>query len=427
MMNKYTTLLQKYLKIIIFFTLVLGLFLVFGRLFQASSTLTDKSKIEVSQVRADFFTAMQEHDLAKARIAYEKLKVVLPRDDQFLTEIAPAYMADLYLKYANSLEYDKTAHDLMIAQARLLSPAHPKIQALDQRAQANQPIQNIAVQEEPLPPLDPTPEQPVAELILNHPPQMTEHPAPEQPKALSLSEQFPSVDEYPVQLSPQDEVKDGPPRIPYIDPPPLSAAPDPLLDISPDDLLVKKEPPKTNDPCALSYYSKDNPLAACIDPVGSNRYGPALFVVGNVQNQPSLAFTQAVIAHQDYEVYCSVEGQCQEEANQGSSLIDLKEVEDTVSDYNAYCQMSGACDKIDSTLPKKSQPLTQVQIQSYAAWLSKVTGYRYHQPSAKDIAQIQDYFQACVKAQVCPTGLLQSVELLLNQPDLVLVREVRAG
>jgi hypothetical protein len=321
-------------------------------------------------------------------------------------------MAELYLQYAQTLQYDPQSHDLMLAQARLLAPNHPK----------------LLVMKPKMPNLPPMADAPL-ELVDNQPiiPPETDSLAiaPVQ-ETLSLHDQFPDL------AAKNEEIKDGPPRIPYIDPPPLSPIQEPLTE---EDLMdiptttVMTPPalttPTTQDPCALSYYSKTQPLTACIDPVSTNHYGPALFVVGDAHNQPTIAFTQSVVTYQEYETYCEATKQCTDTpSEQQSSFIDLKDVQETVHDYNAYCQMSGTCAKIDSQTPKVRTPLTRGQVQRYASWLSKQTGYQYHQPTEQNIVAIQVYFQQCVNAQVCPAALMETVGNLLAQPDILLVRDV---
>jgi hypothetical protein len=383
-MNKYTTLLQKYLKIIVFMSLVLGLFLGFGQFFRASRALDKSVSNDPMTYKSAFFVAMQSQDLAEARQAVDRLQALLPPQDPFLTEIIPAYMADLYLQYAQSLRYDKDAYEMMIAQAKLYAPTHPALVALQQAMDAAQPPVEVAA------------------LVTEQPIQV--------PLAVAQVE--------PVQASPAPEVKDGPPRIPYIDPPPLSVQ-------FPDFSMLEQElSPLTHDPCALSFYSRDHALTPCIDPVGPNRYGPALFVVGNSEQQPLLAFTQQTITEQEYDLFCERSGQCQEEKNPSNALIDLKDVEQTLSDYNAYCQMTATCDKISAPTNKARAPLTRVQVQNYAQWLSKETGYSYHHATAQDLSAIRAYFQQCVTAKTCQPGLLQTLSLLLNQSDTLLVRDV---
>jgi hypothetical protein len=82
-MNKYTALLPKYLKIIAFLSLVLTLFFGMNQFFKASLALQDTAQNDPAHYRSAFHRAVQEHDLAKARVAYEKLKTILPPDDPF--------------------------------------------------------------------------------------------------------------------------------------------------------------------------------------------------------------------------------------------------------------------------------------------------------------------------------------------------------
>jgi hypothetical protein len=182
--------------------------------------------------------------------------------------------------------------------------------------------------------------------------------------------------------------------------------------------------PATSDPCALSFYTKSNPLTACIDPVAPNRYGPALFVVADPRNLNMVAFTQQAITHQDYDVFCEATGQCYEEAQEPEPLIDLTDVQEAVHDYNAYCQMTGSCDKIIEKEGKKRTPLTRGQIQRYALWLTKQTGYKYHHPTEQETASIKLYFQECVNAKICQPEVLQTLGGILSQQDNILIREV---
>jgi hypothetical protein len=404
-MNKYTALLRKYLKIIFFLSMVLIMFVGFSHLFKASTTLQENTVSESAQYRIAFFKALQEHDLTKARVAYEKLKTLLPPEDQFLTEIGPMKMADLYLEYAQVLHYDPKSHDLMLAQARQLAPNHPKLIVMKPKLPEVPVDQTLSVDAQEIA------EAPVAEPMMA--PEVKQVVVSEMPaaKPLALHDQFPDLEE-----------RDGPPRIPFIDPPPLSPIQEPLTE---EDLMGTPAAPTTQDPCALSFYSRTQPLTACIDPLGPNRYGPALFVVGSSGNQPTLAFTQAPVSHQEYDAYCDATKQCTDATSTQGSTIDLKDVVETVNDYNAYCQMTGTCSKIEQQNASRSrEPLTKGQIQRYALWLSKETGYKYHHPTEQNVVAIQVYFQQCVNAKACPEGLLDSVGGLLSKPDLLLVREI---
>jgi hypothetical protein len=222
-----------------------------------------------------------------------------------------------------------------------------------------------------------------------------------------------------------EPVKDGPPRIPYIDPPPLSVQfMYPEIELPSTNQAPLASAPVTSDPCALSFYTKTNALTACIDPVSSNRYGPALFVVADPRNMNMVAFTQQPITHQDYDVFCEATGQCYEDAQEPQPLIDLSDIQEAVHDYNAYCQMTGSCDKIVDKESKKRSPLTRGQIQRYALWLTKQTGYKYHHPSEQEMASIKLYFQECVNAKICQAEVLQNLGGILSQQDTLLVREV---
>lgn len=410
MMNKYTSLLQKYLKIVIFASLFLSLFLGFGHLFRTSMALESNTSRDPSDYKSAFFEAMQEHDLAKARAAVEGLKAILPPDDSFLTEVAPAYLSDLYIKYAKSLEYDKHAHEMMLAQARKLSPNHPALLALQTPPE---PVDFV-------PPNDPFADsepqtQVLAQVAVELPP----------------SEPTPAIQA----IETIQEVKDGPPRIPYIDPPPLLGFSErveyEVHDLEPESVPEVKPvvtaPLPTSDPCALSYLTKNHPLTACIDPVVGNRFGPALFVVEDADHAALLAFTQQPITHEDYEVFCQETGQCYQEVQDSLPLIDLSDVQETVHDYNAYCQMTGTCSKIDAQPKAQQKPLTRGEAQRYALWLSKTTGYKYRHATADDTKTISQYFQRCVNTKECPMGILESVASLMQHPDTLLVREIAAN
>lgn len=385
-MNKYTTLLQKYLKRVVFGTLVLSLFFIFTHTFKASANLQKTTTLNPTVFKTEFFTAMQQHDLAKARAAHEQLVALLPADDPFLKEIAPAYMADLYLKYAQTLSFDDKAHRLMLAQAEQLSPKHPLLLVM----KAALPVEEI-----------PLPEPEVIQL------QVQEHIETETPLETQTQLIETPIEIEEVLLTQTPPIQDGPPRIPYIDPPPL--------DFSQS---------MTSDPCALSFLTKSNALTACIDPVSANRYGPAMFVVADPRNMRMLAFTQQAITHQDYDLFCEATGQCSEENQETKALIDLSDVEEAVHDYNAYCQMTGSCDKITSKQAKPRNPLTRDQVQRYALWLSKQTGYEYHLPNEEDTTSIALYFQECVQAKVCHKEVLNNLSGVFSQQDTLLVREV---
>jgi hypothetical protein len=404
MINKYTSLLQKYLKILIFTTLLLSLFVGFGMLFRTSQTIESHASRDPNVHKAAFFEAMQEHDINKGRMALAELKKILLPQDPFLVEIAPAYLADLYIQYAKVLAYDKDASETMLTQAALLAPHHPEVLAL-------LPVPASKTEQ--------------IELEKTEPEQIV---AVAQPVILSSEPEAPEADLPPL-VELVEEIKDGPPRVPYLDPPPLAGyTPEPEYELIDAPVIAQPDPIVSNDPCALSYLTKANALTPCIDPVAANRFGPAMFVVGEGERIPLLAFTQQPITRSDYEVFCAETGQCQESAEVTQStatLIDLTDVEETIHDYNAYCQMAGTCTKLESQTAKVLAPLTRSQAQRYALWLSKKTGYQYRHATPEDSQKIQQYFTQCVQAQSCAPGILNSVSALLEQSDTVLIREVK--
>lgn len=402
MMNKYTLLLQKYLKILIFTSLVLSLFWGLGMLFRTSQTLETSTANDVTDYKSAFFEAMQKQDLQKGRVAYESLKKILPPEDPFITEIAPAYLADLYVKYAKALHYDKKSSEMMLSKAKQFVPQHPAILAMEQSFKLESQPVTVQAQTD-------TPPQPVPSV---------------QPEIIA------QVDLSVIQESIQ-EVNDGPPRIPFIDPPPLMGFEiEPEYTLQPEMEVAQTAPPEStlpsSDPCSLSYLTKNHSLTACIDPVTDNRFGPALFVVGDKNNQAQLAFMQQPLSFQDYDLFCDSAGQCYEEVEEEApSLIDLSDVQETVHDYNAYCQMSGSCDKIEEQSKKVQKPLTRGQAQRYALWLSKVTGYKYRLITLEDTKLIQQYYQSCVITNECAPGIMDSLASLIKHPDTLLVREIK--
>lgn len=424
-MNKYTTLLQKYLKIGVFLLLVMSLFVGFGILFRTSSNIESAAARDPETYKAAFFQAMQAQDLEKGREALEKLETLLPANDLFITEVAPAYMGDLYVKYAKVLQYSPQAAELMLEQAQHWVPDHPELHALEKTLSEATLPPVMAAEPEPEPTqLAESAEAEVeTELYIEPDPVIAldqEHP-------LHIEKVSPPVTLSLAALEPDAPESDGPPRIPYIDPPPLVGFyPEPERELleAPEVVAVSDaKEPMTSDPCALSYLTKTQALTPCIDPVGGSRFGPALFVVEDTQKNALLAFTQQAITRQDYQLFCDATGACYEEVEEEKPLIDLTDVEETLHDYNAYCQMSGACEKINAQ-PKASKVLTRGQAQRYALWLSQTTGYKYRHPKQEDAEAIQAYFKTCVEAKNCSPEILQTVAGLMEESDRVLVREV---
>lgn len=402
---------SKAIRVIVFSLALVCALLVLHKTFNISQRLNLASHADVPALKASFFNAAQLSDLTSAKTAYTELQAVLPENDDFLTSVAPTYLADLYIRYALKLSFNQAAHDALIDQAKRLVPNHPYFAAQENivaiettlaKAQAQMQAEEAQFEEEM---------EYIEQLVTSLP---------------ALEDEI-DLDE-PVRKLASHEVY-SPPAIPVEveRTVPESAFKEVALADEKDILNI----PFTNDTCALAYYTKSSPLSACIDSIAHNRYGPALFVVGDRRDAPTLAFTQQPVSRDDYERFCDQTGACYDDVTEapfvadGGISLDLSDVEQTVRDYNVYCQMTRDCPVIQS--PHANEPISKGQLQRYALWLTAQTGYKYRLLSEQDTLLVYDYFERCVASQTCPSSILSQLGQVFSQKSRLLVRELDEG
>lgn len=357
---------------------------------------------EVSLLKSNFQEAIQDKNLAEAKKQYSALQNLLPKNDRYLNDIASAYMADLYIAYAQQLAFNPKAASALLAKAQELAPNHPALQSA--KADISQVQERLSIMD-----------------VKSNEIQNT----------LSKAEEIivQSVEE--AQAIKQDLLRGQMASETQL----VSNEIDETASLTMEDMLLEPVQtqaslPQLRDPCSLAYYTRKTSLVSCIDAVDERRFGPALFVVGEVKD-PILAFSQQPVTRDDYNTFCAVTHECYDDVDELAALstqfkaagveLDVRDVEQTVTDYNAYCKMTASCKPIRS-LTEKNTELTKGQLQRYALWLSKVTGYRYRVTSTEDVGHIIRYIDNCVKSEGCQPALLEQAQRALTHKEKYLTR-----
>lgn len=388
---------RKITKVLVLASVIAGVLLLANGMTTRTWLKGADFQAEVSLLKSNFQEAIANKNLVDAKKYYAALQSVLDSNDQYLTQNASAYLADLYIAYAQQMAFNPKAASALLAKAKSLAPEHPALVG----AQSD-----IAKMQERLAHMDATSAQlqntlSEAEKIIVQSVQETQAI-----KQDILRGQMSSEAEH-AQASLTEE--------------------DRLLE---PERSIKTALPEIRDPCSLAFYTRETPLVSCIDAVDERRFGPALFVVGE-DKTPILAFSQQPVSRDDYNTFCAMTRECYDDVDELASLatqfkaagveLDVRDVEQTVTDYNAYCKMTSTCKPIKS-LTEKNNELTKGQLQRYALWLSRVTGYRYRVTSSDDVKHIIQYIDYCVKHEGCQPALLDQAERALVHKEKYLTR-----
>lgn len=385
-------------------------------------------------LQEDFLRAVRAYDIKSAKRLYAHLQERNPYAP-FVEEAAPAYLADIYLYYADKMSFNPQAAEVFLAQARRLAPNHPLLAPCPQ---CNTPeyaektaallakvseTEKIVAQET---------QAYVQELTVLEQTIEAMEVARVREEAARLSTMIAQVDVLPephAAQAPIDEIDVGlveppapgvMPLLPQDDAPIITAAP-PVIPTAPERHV------STEDACLLSYYTRNTPVSTCMDVVSDNQYGPALFVVGDDDDVP-LAFTQQPITVEAYNALCQQTNTCTPDVKKGTHVVgfdlDLSDVENTVQHYNAFCQMSQNCSSIVSNTAPVF--IEKDKLSAYAKSLSQETGYRYHVMTSDDVNVITDYFNTCVAKGQCEEALSDELaNFLKTQQGVLLVRNMQ--
>lgn len=422
---------RKITKILVFPAVIVLGFALFNSYIVPSWVQGEAYQIEVSLLKSKFQQAIQEKDLSAAKVQYASLKKILPRDDHFINEIATAYMADLYIAYAHQLAFNQKAAAALLSKAEELAPNHPALKKAESDiAQVQErlvkmdvktnEIQDNLVKAEEIIALSVKEAQAIKENLLEE--QLNQ--AQDALALATVGTPYPSAEAGTSLAS-----EASPATSPALTLDDMLLTP-PETSMEPEAILAQVPMPELHDPCSLAYYTRKAALVSCIDAVDERRYGPALFVVGEAKD-PILAFSQQPVSREDYNTFCAATRECYDDVDDLSALstqfkaagveLDVRDVEQTVLDYNAYCKMTSSCNPIKN-LTEKRVELTKGQLQRYALWLSRVTGYRYRVTSDQDVAHIIHYINNCVQAENCQPALLEQAQRALVYKDKYLTR-----
>lgn len=380
---------------------------------------------EVSLLKSKFQEAIADKNLVEAKKQYAELQRLLPRDDQYLNDNASAYMADLYIAYAEQLAFNPKAASALLAKAQELAPNHPALRSAQtdiaqvQDRLAKMDMKSAQIQDT-LSKAEEIIVQSVEEAQAIKQDLIRGQLASNKIENICLED---GVSDCKGGLAPVAHPSNTPENT-------LSDAHLTQEDMLLEPVITQASLPQLRDPCSLAYYTRKTALVSCIDAVDERRFGPALFVVGEAKD-PILAFSQQPVTREDYNTFCAVTHECYDDVDELAVLstqfkaagveLDVRDVEQTVTDYNAYCKMTASCKPIKS-LTEKNNELTKGQLQRYALWLSKVTGYRYRVTSAEDVGHIIRYIDNCVETEGCQPALLDQAQRALTHREKYLTR-----
>ncbi len=375
-------------------------------------------------LKEDFLKAARAYDIKSAKRLYAHLKEKNPYAP-FVEQVAPAYLADVYIYYAQQMAFNAEAKEIFLTEARHLAPAHPlfsvpasfakpekksalmeKTDALSAQIMETEKVTEaeITAYTEELYVLDETIE--AVEIF------QAEQEAKRLASVLTEVEMVepPMPGLQPLMPLPEEEVRDGPPAAPI------------ASTIAPQVPAIL-----TDDACLLSYYTRNTPVSTCMDVLSVNQYGPALFVIGDDDRKP-VAFTQQPITREAFNALCAETKQCSPEVLHISSKhdelgLDLSDVENTVQHYNAFCEISQTCSGLVSAMPPVL--ISEEKLPEYAKLLSKQTGYQYRVMTEADVQDISEYFNVCVAKELCEESLHEDLAKFLSaEKGKLLVRSM---
>jgi hypothetical protein len=432
--------LRRITKLGLFLVLALSIFLVLHKTVGLQKDVQLANQLDIGASKDKFLTAISEQNLSEAKENFALLQAHLPADDTFIETVAPAYMADLYIQYAQKMAFNENAYQSLLEQARVLAPEHPYLQEtpeLDTIAKVDKDkipdaydekleeldsgiatIENqIAVEEKLI-----EKELKLAEAELEQEIKKLQRVARKNQLSAKLEEIIPKIEVQAMPAEPKPAAST------------VAQAVTTVTQSEPEDVIARLAQLDTNDICTLSYYTRSGPLGSCVDSIAEDYYGPAMFVIANDNEQPLFAFTQAPVSSHEYDLFCHLSGQCYIEEDPIDNMVsqlqlsgidlDLKDVKQTVVDYNRYCQMTKLCEPIKTSEQNAQRSLTKGELQRYALWLTKQTGARYRLLNEADSAAIYRHFQLCMQTGECPAGMLEQLALVFQQKNLLLVREL---
>ncbi len=427
--------LRRATKLMVFLVLAVSIFMVLHKTVGLQKNVQLAQEVDIAEYKDMFLSAVQRQDLPDAKLNYETLKEYLPANDEFIETIAPAYMADLYIQYAQRMSFNASAYQRLLAEAELLAPEHPYLVK-------QQPLALLAA-----PPLDEkllVLQQEVAgleDLIIQEEQLIENELLLAENIVRSEMEHLKKYENQEKLLQHLHRLVPAMPELVEIEAKPVSVSAhiaqvqEQLHQQEPLTIAMTATIPETSDSCALAFYTRKSPLGACVDAIAKDYYGPGLFVIADADAQPMFAFTQAPVTTHEYDLFCHLSGQCYEEDNtmdammsqlQASGIeLDLSEVQQTVTDYNRYCQMTKLCEPIQTLKDKEQRILSKGELQRYALWLTKETGNKYRLLDDSDSAAIYQHFQLCMQTGECTVSMLEQLATVFQEKNMLLVRELQ--
>jgi hypothetical protein len=349
-------------------------------------------------LQEDFLNAVRSYDIKSAKRLYGYLQEKNPYSP-FVEVAAPAYLADIYIHYAEQMAFNPEASASFLAEAKRLAPDHPLLAECEHCDTATEGGAS------PVPAVEDA-------IELSSQVEQVEKVA-----SAEIEAYLDELDALEQTLASLEAARVGEAAV--IEPPaPGVEALKPLAEAS----SLATAP--TDDACLLSFLTRSSPVSTCTDVLSSNQYGPSLFVVGHEDRSP-LAFTQQPITRDAFNALCHESEGCKpEQKTTGVSglSLDLTDVEATVNQYNAFCEMSQSCDTL---IPASARTLLSPEkLPDYAKLLSKQTGYLYRQMTQEDVDTIIAYFDDCTQKEVCDESMTQDLaRFLKNQRKVLLVRQ----
>ncbi|WP_299205030.1 protein kinase [uncultured Amphritea sp.] len=338
-----------------------------------------KSEAKISGLKQTFDTQIQANDLTAAGQTFNRLKALLGADDPFITQQAPQTFQTVYLRLADQLAarqrftqaekllqsartlvadtsvidqrivgYQDGVRLYHIGQAikkpdlnnlqqayRLLSELQPGMQPAKYQ-QLSQDLQNAVVgQVNSLNRRSPT----RARQLLQKAQQLfPDNPQLQQLRLGSenLQPEKPSPELTSVQSSLQSQN------------PPDTQQASSQADSNPTTSTARQPPPVSDRICSAELAGKGiRSVAVCWDMLAQGAENKAPFMIVVPDGGRSLAISKFEISRQD---------------------------------YNLYCTLSGECKGLAGVAKHPATGLSQNQINSYAAWLSNATGHLYRLP-----------------------------------------------
>jgi hypothetical protein len=310
--------LRRATKLIIFSVLAISIFLVLHKTVGLQQKVSRAAQIDIPTCKDAFLTAISEQKLPEAKQHYDQLKNHLPENDDFIQTIAPAYMADLYIQYAQKMAFNEQAYTRLLAEAKQLAPEHPYLlnptrpeylnpayeEKLHVIAQEIDMLQDLIVKEEQL--LEE--EIKLVEAVIEDEIEQTK--LLKKARTVLLSHSILTEDMTRLKVVKQAEIAASEINVQAQLENTIEKALEVITAAS-----ARPAIPDTKDVCRLSYYTRDSPLSACVDTIANDYYGPALFVIADAQDKPAFAFTQGPVTMFEYDLFCHLSGQCYKEAS----------------------------------------------------------------------------------------------------------------